>query len=189
MRNVKEANTPFAYICTRCGKSEDLRNYRVFIDDLQKMMHNQICYDCAYWERISQNPPANYIVCDGELMVVSFDQTSPFKVLLHAYKYIVTFDGKPMRVNSITSYGRIPEYLKDKFPTNATFINKHQYSQFKDAEGHVCMKRGCYDRYHCFCYHPEIAEPDGPWNKIPEGYQPGWECCPLFINKHEIFKK
>ena len=101
-------------------------------------------------------------------------------------KYYLLKSGQVGMANSLISYGKIPERFKALLPNEGQFITRKLYYRLRDNVGHNCQMKGCYDRYHCYYYHPELTEPDGPWNKIPANCQPGWEGCPLFINKAEI---
>lgn len=150
------------------------------------MYRHKECYSCAYWRYLSKHRPTNSIVIDNQLVVALYTETDPFTAILRKNQYIWLFRGELICANHVTNYGEVPKKFKRRFKQDGMFIDEKVYNKIKKRQDHVCMKKGCLDRYQCFFYHPEIAEPDGPWNKIPKWHKPGWEECPLFINKQTL---
>lgn len=186
MPRLRAIDTPFLYSCASCGKQVDLNLYKPGNRLLGLMYHNKECYDCTYWRHLSENRPKNSLVLSGELVLVDHTETNPFASILQRKKYYLLKSGQVGKANSLISYGKIPERFNEILSDEGQFIARKLYYRLRDNVGHNCQMKGCYDRYHCYYYHPELTEPDGPWNKIPANYQPGWEGCPLFINKTEI---
>lgn len=180
-------NTPFLYHCVSCGAGVDLHEYAPGCKYLGLMYHNHECYECSYWRRLITNRPKGSLVIDGELITFSYTRTNPFTAILHRVKHIVTHNAQAYVANNIVSYGKVPERYKQYLPNEGTYVPRSVYAQIKKNEGLNCRKKGCYDRYHCFFYHPEHTEPSGPWNEIPANYKPGWEGCPMFVNKNTVY--
>lgn len=180
----------FLYPCGICGREVDLVLYDLDAETPRVMRDRHLCFDCAFWSMIAENRPLNSIVVDGDLVVPSYIQYDPFAPIIKDRKvFILKFTGEAIKANSLVNYGTVPEQFLDRLPNEGAYVNYHVYRRALLNHGHNCMKRGCYDRYHCFYYHPEIAEPDGPWNVIPSNHKAGWEECPLFIDKSKIFNE
>lgn len=175
--------------CTRCGRMVDISLFRPGTQHLQAMCRNKECFECSFWRYMSEHLPVNSIVVDGELIVPQFVEDNPFTAIIKRPRYIVTESGHTIKANNVVSYGMVPEYFAETFPTTAHYVSHKLYRTMSGFEGTKCRKRGCYDRYHCFFYDISIEAAHGPWNEIPKDYQPGWEDCPSFINKHTIFNK
>lgn len=179
-------DTPFLYRCHTCGKHVDLRVYQPKERLLGNMFRNRECYDCAYWRDLSVNRPANSYVIGNSFIIGGYTESDPFVTILPRTLYIWLHSRVAARLNYITFAGDIPTRFQPIFPSEGVFIDRKLYTRLKNHDGYVCKKKGCYDRYQCIFYIPELIEPDGAWNKLPENYQPGWEECPLFINKNSL---
>lgn len=191
MSKAKVKDTSFLYTCTTCGKEVNLNLYRPGMKLLGIMYHDRDCYDCAYWKDLADNRPAGSVVVEGHLMVPSYSMVNPFLAILKNTVYILCYSGQAIRANNIVSYGFVPARFKHLLPDDGKFVSRRVYQKVHKINKHrfQCRRRGCFDRYHCIFYNVEAMEPDGPWNKIPDKYTPGWEECPSFINKYEIFKQ
>lgn len=97
--------------------------------------------------------------------------------------YIMKADGTVKRSNDVWHQGEIPEMFRHLFPNTAKFISCQLFRRLNNRSWFQCQRKGCYDRYHCYWYHPELTEPDGePWNIIPDNWIIGGEMCPNFVN-------
>lgn len=167
--------------CRICGKDFVNMNAR----DLT-VTESDICQSCSFWKRLHENRSNETLYSiDGTLYKV------PEKDFLSSERHpryiYLTKEHKAERVFSLTRVGTIPEAWKDLFPCNATFINGHQYRGIKARQLRgECDRIGCYDRYHCLFYTPELHEANGPWNTVPSKYRIGDEKCPSFFDKDKL---
>lgn len=184
---ARAVNTPFLYQCAKCGQTVDLRDFNVENRYYPIMAQNQVCYECAYWMHLKDHPIPNSQIIDHVYYsctpVSSRGELGRLSLYDPKRHYILTNDNEIQCVLLSCYYGIIPERFHNLLPDTAKYIARPTFTKIKKKAGYKCRRIGCYDRYHCFWYNPEEVEPNGPWNEIPKWHQPGWEECPLFINK------
>lgn len=173
--------------CSCCGKSEDLEAFRSIDTPLvRKMRGGQLCFDCAYWQEWLDNPEPETIVISGKL----YKMTKPFQIsnLRQARAKDMFFVIEPNANKAYTCQGLIlrgtvPAHFQQFLPDQYKFITKDEYCRIYRYNAEMCLSKGCFDRYRCIWYRADIAEPDEPWNTIPQNYQIGSENCPSFVDK------
>ena len=180
----------FLYTCVICGRRVDLAAYDPADELYTPMRDRHICCHCAYWDKIAETRPSGSIVVSGELVVPSYVLYDPFVPTLKRKVFIINRQtGEAIKANALVNYGQIPERLRSRMPDEGAYTDYNIYRKVAANAGYICRKPGCLDRYHCFFYHPDISEPDGPWNVVPPGHKPGWEGCPIFINQQQLFNE
>lgn len=154
------------------------------------MREERLCFECAYWINYIANPDPNAIIASHKVI----KQIEPFRYvnMTQARKKDMQFviDLKTKQIygcSGLIVRAEIPQAFWDKMPDQYKLISKDTYSRFYKFQAANCRAKGCYDRYHCWWYHPELVEGDTPWNKIPDNYVVGSELCPSFINKSQIY--
>ncbi len=174
--------------CPYCGKQEDLEAFRAINNTLVSRMRNeQICFDCAYWMNRISNPEPDTIIVSGNLYKLTTPLERPplRNTRAVALKFLVKVDTKDVyAVTNMILRGSIPTRLASLVPDQYKFITREEYRRVIGFNAEMCLSKGCFDRYHCIWYRTDIAEPDEPWNTVPNNYQIGDEHCPSFINKY-----
>ena len=174
--------------CSRCGKREDLEAYRLISSPLvAKMREDRICFDCAYWQSWLSNPEPDTVIISGKL----YKLTQPIQVSnlrqVRAKDMCFLIDATSNHVytgRDLILRGTIPSQFHSILRDQYKFITGEEYRRVYQYNAEMCLSKGCFDRYHCIWYRADIAEPDGPWNTIPQDYVIGGEYCPSFVNKH-----
>lgn len=192
-KHKRAASTPYSFSCLLCHRKVDLRDYTSTGYLISEMATKQLCHECAYWETLLDDGNPDIQIIDGECFGCidrKAYKVHPEYQLLKTdlgHRYILTTDMKPRDVIVVKLYGTLPSAVREKHPDTSIEIPRHIYYMVKKRTGFKCLKKGCYDRYSCLWYVAELAEPDGPWNVIPEWHTPGWENCPSYINKSTIY--
>lgn len=172
------------YKCRICGKTVIPSLYRV--DRLSLMVPAQLCYECVMWKNLADSPRKGSKVINGECL--TFTENPHWDpAVTKARKYFVLNNDRTLEIcfNPV-SIGKVPLHFRHRFPDTAKLISWQLFRRIAARRHFHCMRKGCYDRYHCLWYDKETMEPKGAWNTVPDKYQPGWEECPLFINKNKI---
>lgn len=177
--------------CSHCGKTEDLETFRQIQSPLvAKMRGEQLCFGCAYWRKWMERPEPDTIIASRNL----FRVTEPLKVVNRREAkaknlrfLLVPHTSQVYAGANLILRGTIPTAFQDELPDQYKLITRDEYLRIYDYGCDMCRSKGCFDRYHCIWYHPEIMELNGPWNTIPENYEVGTELCPSFVNKHKIY--
>lgn len=181
---------PYIYKCTHCGKETEPRSLETANaprEIRQTMCREKTCFECAYWVHVLGNLGCGHYIIKGRLYLCApFKEGVPENPLDEKRRrtYILPDNGAPRCVEIAQDYGEIPSHFG--VADTARIISLWLYFKIRKRHRYRCNKRGCYDRYHCYWYHTEDWEKDGPWNKIPSWHKPGWEQCPLFIDKTEF---
>lgn len=178
--------------CSFCGKQEDLETYRLIKHPLVSIMWDErLCFDCAYWKNWIKNPEPNTIIVSGGLYYLDQPLEKPSRTRLHNLKkceYLFMPATKDVCVcTGMTLRGRIPEALRNHLPNQYVFITRKEYYSIINYCAPACLSKGCFDRYQCYWYDAESAEPNEPWNTVPADYVVGSEECPSFINKTKLY--
>lgn len=176
--------------CSLCGKREDLEAFRTNSNPIVKLMLDEgLCYDCAYWKHTISNLKPNTIIIDGEIWESIVPLTKPTRRQSKAKDLRFIINLKTQEIFGATGLllrGRIPERFSSLVKNTYKFITRDEYVRMQGYNAEMCLSKGCFDRYHCVWYNAAIAEPDEPWNKIPQNYVIGSEDCPSFVNKDVI---
>ena len=177
--------------CSVCGKVVDLNFYGQFNPIVKQMREAQLCFDCIFWENYCLHPfPDTYII-NGALFEfhpitnrrsIKFNMRKPEIRFVHELESGLAFASVDYQYIKT-----VPPHFRDKLHDQMKFISKDNYEIMEDCGCMHCMRKGCYDRYECYWYIPAIAEPDGPWNKIPKNHTTGEEMCVSFINKSKMY--
>ncbi len=192
-KHKRAASTPYSFSCLQCHRWVDLRDYTSIGLLISNMATKQLCHECAYWETLLEDDNPDIQIINGECFGCidrkAYKIHPEYQLLKtdFGHRYILTTDMKPRDVITVKLYGTLPPAVRENHPDTAVEIPRHIYIMVKNRPGFKCFKKGCYDRYSCLWYVAELAEPDGPWNQIPEWHTPGWENCPSYINKSTIY--
>lgn len=178
------------YDCSCCGKRILTDQYRTIKSPIVvKMLEARLCFDCAYWKNWLENPEANTVVISGSVYKVTGKFFTPSRRQARSKSIYFLYDVKdqePCACTDLLFRGRIPEPIQKDLPDQYKLITRDEYIRLTTYEAECCLSKGCFDRYHCVWYNAQIAEPDGPWNKIPRRHTIGSEDCPSFVNKNEL---
>lgn len=176
--------------CSVCGKEENLEVFRSIKNPLVSRMRNeQICFDCAYWTSWLNGPEPDTIVISGKLykLTIPLKKLPLSKTRAKALQFLAKANTKDVyAVTDMVLRGTIPMRLSKLVPDQYKFITRDEYRRIIRFDAEMCLSKGCFDRYHCLWYRADIAEPDEPWNTIPNNYQIGGESCPSFVNKYGL---
>ena len=178
------------FTCTHCGKQIDLDSYIIHKQVLTApMRENQLCFECAYWMDIVKHPIPGSFIIDGAMYTFDvIEQHRSIRETTKDVRFILDqCNNTALAIRNIKSIGVVPEHFKEMYPDQYRFITYTAFRQVNHHIGSLCEAKGCWDRYHCFWYNKVAAEPNGPWNKIPVGYNPGDEMCENFINKFQMY--
>ena len=172
-------------VCSFCGHPIDIDNYDLNLHLPQKMLAERLCYQCAFWKDKAEHPDPNREIINGHHYIFHpYKETkSYFQGMNGRTICIMKTDGTVKCSNDVWHQGEIPERFRCLLPDTAKIIAWHLYRRLSSRTWLKCQRKGCYDRYHCFWYHPELTEPDGPWNIIPDNWVVGGEMCPNYVNK------
>lgn len=173
--------------CSFCGKCEDLEAFRTLSSPIvAKMRDERLCFDCAYWKMWLEHPEPETVVIDGGLYKLAEPLFCANLNQIHAAKTVFVVDpatDTAYACRDLPLRAIIPPQFISKFPDRYHFITKDEYCRMYKYDAEMCLSKGCFDRYHCLWYRADIAEPDEPWNEIPQNYVIGGECCPSFVEK------
>ena len=177
--------------CSFCGKREDVEIFRFVQAPLVvKMRGERLCFECAYWKSLLENPESDTITINGSLYkhIEPLQRPNLNTVRSTSMKLMIDVDTRDIcGCRSLIYRGRVPTRFIGQFPNRYKFITLDQYRRIYRYEAEMCLSKGCFDRYHCMWYNAAIAEPGEPWNIIPKNYIIGGENCPSFVNKYDIF--
>lgn len=154
------------------------------------MRAERLCFDCAYWKDYIENPTPGTAIVSGALYAFIPNRNKIDRRNIR--KKDITFAYDLAQKEAITCIapvfkGKLTPAFANLLPDQYRFISAETYFRIKEYCAPYCNSKGCLDRYHCFWYHPEISEPNKPWNKIPKNYIVGSEMCESFINKEEMY--
>lgn len=174
--------------CSFCGKLEDLEVFRSTQTPLvTKMRAERLCFDCAYWQGWLDNPEPDTVIINGCLYKTteSFFRPNMRQASAKDLCFVIDAnDNKAYACRGLVLRGTVPPQFYNVLPDQYKFITKEEYGRIFHYNAEMCISKGCFDRYHCIWYRPDIAEPDEPWNTIPTDYIIGSENCPSFVNKN-----
>lgn len=154
------------------------------------MRHYNLCFECAYWTNFIHNPtPGSTIISGGIYMFEPIDGIVDWRKLRMSNTVYVMdlYTKKVMGSTKCSLIGIIPKIFSKQLPDQYKFISKDTYLKIVNYQGTCCIAKGCWDRYSCWWYNAQIAEPKGPWNAIPKNHKIGDELCESFINKFTIY--
>lgn len=174
--------------CSFCGKLEDLEAFRLIQSPLvTKMRAERLCFECAYWKRWLDKHESDTVVISGRLykIVELLFQPNMCQARAKDLCFVIgANDNKAYACRGLALRGTIPPQFRHLLPDQYRFITREEYGRIYHYNAEMCLSKGCFDRYHCIWYRPDIAEPDEPWNTIPANYTIGSENCPSFVNKN-----
>lgn len=178
-------------LCSCCGLPTNVDDFDQRAPLTILMRKEQLCFTCAFWKDKIAHPHPDREIINGSHYVFHKWLSKPqhFQGFGGKTMYILKNDGTVKRSNNVWFQGDVPDKFKPQLPDTAKFITKAAYYKIKENVNFSCNKKGCWDRYNCFFYHPEKMDSHGVWNEIPESHKPGDECCELFLNKDSVFTK
>lgn len=175
--------------CKICGAPQNLDSFDQRAIITKKMANEQLCFNCAFWKDKVDNPVPGREIIDGCHYTFHPWIENRHGFMGHAGQsyYILHNDGTVLRSNNVWFQGTIPERFKAMLPDTAKIITKEAYDRISKEGQFHCPKKGCWDRHHCFFYHAEEHEADGPYNIVPDNYKVGGEKCELFLDKSKMY--
>lgn len=154
------------------------------------MKAERLCFDCAYWKDYIANPTPgtaivsgalyDFVPCRKEIDRRALKRKGIKLALDMTTKEVVTCVAPVLKAKVPLSFAQI-------LPDQYRFISADTYFRIKEYCAPYCLSKGCFDRYHCYWYNAEKAEPNGPWNRIPAKYIIGSEMCESFIDKDKMY--
>lgn len=168
------------YKCSKCGAIVNLDKYNPAHPTVSRMIKEGLCYHCAYWNRFLERKKRNLEIVGGKIYL--FDKKYVFgNRKFNETRYIIHTQGDVKKLRKSFYIENTP--IGYNIPDTGTFISQRAFRTMSNRNEKYCRAIGCYDRYHCMLYHPEITETNGPWNAIPKNYKVGGERCPSFLDK------
>lgn len=175
--------------CSFCGRTVTINRY-VSTSALNKRMRiENLCYDCAFWKDYLEHPRPGSVILSGKLYALSpitryLNGTSRRRNGIQFARNMQT--GKAIAFTSYHCLATVPRQFRERIPDQYRFISERTYTLLWQRTKKCCIK-GCWDRYHCWWYDKDKAEPKGPWNEIPKTHKIGDENCESFINKETMY--
>lgn len=153
------------------------------------MRRRSICYECAFWEELSEYPPKYLEVINGKCFRVYPLVTNKDKSILLGGKgktrYFMRHDGSIFQSNDIWLIGNVPDRFKSKFTVTAREITQKAFKSLLSNK-RKCKARSCLDRYSCYRFDHSV-EKDGAFNIPTPGWKIGDEHCRSFININDVY--
>lgn len=173
--------------CHLCGKTVILDDFDASSKYYKIMQEQHVCFSCAFWIDKIATPPSDFIIAGGHYFIIHPCVKRPDNKLMGfhgAEFYFRKFDGTLVKSNNVWHHGEIPQHFRKDLPDTAYFLSLITYQRLKN-DTHLCLAKGCWDRYHCLRYDTS-CEKDGPFNIVPASHKIGNEKCPSFINVSEL---
>lgn len=178
--------------CKMCGKKFLRIDHRVYCCEqslLEYVKEKDICYECAFWTSLIDNPPDGLQVTGGKCYkVLPFIDNPTIYMTLGGngkVRYFLTNEYKLIKSNDVWLIGAIPQRFKSQLPETGWFCSKKAYEKFLSFDGR-CYEKGCFDRYKCLRFRAEIELDEGAFNTLPQVWNYGDEHCRDFINTDEL---
>lgn len=177
------------YQCARCGNPVYAFNLYDKEELCQTMLKKHICWECAYWEYFLKHPP-DYLEIIGNkcYQVLPFVEDTNFNQILGGNgktRFLLKKDGTCVKSNDIWWINIIPWKYQCQLSPTGWWTTRKVYDSLKRSK-HICIAKGCLDRYHCYRYQYQNEFDKEPYNKVPKDWVVGSERCPAFISLHEI---
>lgn len=182
---------PRQIVCKNCGLVFPYSSFYSQTSLAKTMRVKSLCFDCAFWETYKERPlPDSYII-SGKLYTFFPKENILWKKQSRQAKRVILAQNMqtmaPVYATDCKYIASIPEHYKSDFPDQYRFISEPTYALLINRECKECVAKGCWDRYQCYWYNKEKAEPGKPWNTIPHYHKPGDEGCESFINKETMY--
>lgn len=185
LNEVYNIERPIYFNCSCCEKEDNYALYKTQTELLPYMIEHHVCYECAFWLNIIDNPIYGQEIVDGHFFVVHPSSLRPYHVLnfYNGREFYIRHkkDGSLLKSNNVEYKGEIPTRFRKSLPDTADFLVLMHWQKLKNTP-FTCASRGCWDRYNCLRYDQSI-ETDGPFNVVPKNHAPGSENCPSFATK------
>lgn len=178
-------------VCKNCGTIVPHNLFYSQTSVAKTMRTKSLCFECVFWESYKESPtPGTYIV-SGKLYefhpvedILENGSSRRAKNLSFAQDMQTMI---PVYARNCRCIATVPERYKSDFPDRYRFISERTYTLLINRGYKECRAKGCWDRYQCFWYNKEEAEPKAPWNTIPHYHKLGDENCESFINKETMY--
>lgn len=177
------------FVCSKCGKMYFAYNMNENAEICRLMVQNNMCWECAYWERFLMARP-KYLEVIGDRCYQIFPyvyERDAHQILGGGGKirYFLKRDGSCQKVNDIWWLNTIPWQYQKYFQPTGWWVSKMFYERARKVRK-PCTARGCMDRYRCYRYKYQIEFENGPYNIVPSDWRAGDEHCPAFLPLSEI---
>lgn len=190
-RYIPKLITNNKHVCKKCGKKFFHFGITEFDPVCKRMMREQICWECAWWERVINHPPENMEIvgnqCYQVFPFVSKEEQSIGMILGSKGKryYLLKKNGDCIRSNDVWWIGEIPWRFQSQLKPTGWWTTIRYYNSLKRSHHH-CHARACMERYYCYRYEYQI-EFDGNIKPMPPyDWIIGGEHCPAFLSLFDI---
>lgn len=174
-------------ICEKCGKKIPDIGYYEHSATYKTMIRLSLCYECAYWNNISENIKDTYICIDGILYdVMPYCTPKPNVTLGMDGKecYILKENGETVFSNDVWKIGKVPLKFCDNFK-KGWWMTAEAFNIIKKRKI-PCRNKYCNDRYRCFFYEWWKESEMHAIPKIPLNWISGDSMCKFFLNRSMI---
>lgn len=176
--------------CSCCGKTIDLDHYDIRKPFVKRMVDENVCFECRFWKDYIESPTPDTCIVSGKLMNFTpihgwLRKNSRYRTGMMYARDMQT--GEAVANLERRVIGTVPTHFTQHLPDQYRWISVDTYERILERQSEWCMMKGCFDRYNCLWYNPEIAEPHGPWNEVSTKHEPGMELCESFINKQTMY--
>lgn len=176
-------------VCSRCGKAYFTHNMYTNSEIYRLMESEQICWECAYWEKFMLAPPEHTEVIGNRCyQILPFVQSPDIYQILGGggeVRYFLKKDGTCCKSNDIWWLNIIPWQYQQQLKPTGWWITKRFYERLIKMK-QPCTARGCLDRYRCYRYQYQLEFTQAPYNAVPRDWVAGDEHCPAFLPLSEI---
>ena len=155
----------YKYICKKCGNIVHPEDYKDGTDWKNRMLELSVCFECAYWINLIENP-----VPESHVINHQYFSLPPIVVEGEQIHHILTVDGHLFDSSKLFNYGRVPERFWAELPNTANFLTHARYRTIKANEHFDCDRKGCWDRKHCLWFKGPLD-----WNEIHSTHKIGSE--------------
>lgn len=109
--------------CKECGAPDDAE---VVQPVREALLRDQLCHTCGIWtSRLDLNTATDAVFANGRMYSIG-NGRGPKSV--HGFggaEWVITFtDGRIVETDDLWDGGEVPEWFRDRFPTNATLERK-----------------------------------------------------------------
>lgn len=175
--------------CSKCGKNYFTFNQSDESEVCSIMEHDNICWECAYWQLFKFARPKHLeIIGSNCYQVLPFVENAKAEDILGGggkTKYILKKDSTCVKSNDIWWLNTIPYQYQQTYKPTAWWVTKHFYDTMQKVKK-PCKAKGCLDRYRCYRYLYQQEFDKEPYNKVPKDWVAGGEHCGAFLPLREI---
>lgn len=178
-------------ICSNCGSVVPLGLYFSQSSLAKRIRTQSLCFNCAFWMDYKENPRPDTAIINGKLYTFQSHEETLWNKWQRKKRGIVFAQnistGTFVYAFNVRRIADVPVNFRKEFPDQYHFVSLETYAIAAERACRDCLAKGCWDRYNCFWYNRQKAEPGKPWNKIPSYHKVGDEKCESFVNKETMY--